>query len=65
MIKVAAILSSLLCACAGLYLLAAQTQSGQGSSWFELIAHGMGIYFLGKACFVGPALWSMADKSPK
>jgi len=47
--------ASLGCIAAGAYLL--QTQAVGESSWFEAIAHGMGIYFIAKGLFVGPALW--------
>lgn len=48
-------LASFGCIAAGVYLL--QTQGAGESSWFEVIAHGMGVYFIAKGLFIGPALW--------
>lgn len=48
------LLSSALCVGAGAYLL--QTQAVGESSWFEAIAHGMGIYFIGKGVFIWGSL---------
>lgn len=45
------VLAALLCIGGGLYLL--QTNSVGSSSWFQVIAHGMGVYFIGKGLFVG------------
>lgn len=58
---ISGIASSFFCFIAGLFLL---LTSGTGQSWMEAIAHGMGIYFLGKAFFTGPALWAQAKKFP-
>lgn len=39
---------------AGLYLL--QFQSAGGSSWFEVIGHGIGIYFIAKGIYLARAM---------
>lgn len=39
---------------AGIYLL--QFQSAGESSWFEVIGHGMGAYFIAKGLFMGRSL---------
>lgn len=51
------IAATLLCAGAGVYLLShnsAPIEVGgeAGQSWLEILAHGIGIYFLGKALFI-------------
>jgi len=47
-----------LCIGAGVYLL--QYNAAQGvdgtTSWFQIIGHGMGIYFIGKGLFIGRSL---------
>lgn len=48
------LLSTLTCLAAGIYLL--QTQAVGESSYLEAIAHGMGIYFIGKGLFVWGSL---------
>jgi len=47
-------LGAVVCVAAGIYLLQynAVDQSGTGTSWFQIIGHGMGIYFIGKGLFV-------------
>lgn len=43
--------AGLVCVAAGVYLL--QTSAiGDEGNWLETIAHGMGIYFIGKGIFV-------------
>jgi L-asparagine transporter-like permease len=38
---------------AGLYLLSAQSPNlAGGSSWFEVLAHGIGVYFIGKGIWM-------------
>lgn len=49
------IASVLLCIGAGVYLL--QTNSVGESSWFEVIGHGMGVYFIGKGLFIARSLY--------
>jgi len=44
------IASALICIGAGLYLL--QYNSPAQTTWFQIIAHGMGIYFIGKGLFI-------------
>lgn len=47
------IASTLLCIGAGLYLLQYSVpNTGNGTSWFQIIGHGMGIYFIGKGLFI-------------
>ena len=51
---------------AGGYLLQ-YTSSGQasGTSWFEIIAHGMGLYFIAKGLFMGRSTYLQADARNK
>jgi len=49
-----AIVSALVCIAAGVYLLTSQTQAE--GSFLEVLAHGIGIYFIGKGLYVGSAL---------
>jgi hypothetical protein len=52
---------------AGIYLL--QYQSGgdsvTGTSWFEIIGHGMGIYFIAKGLFIGRTTYLQVDARNK
>ena len=48
--RVIDILSTVVCAAAGVYLLSIQAQDP--NSLIEAIAHGIGIYFLAKALFI-------------
>ena len=57
--KALAILSSLVAAAAGLYLLS--TTAAAENSLLEVIMHGMGIYFLAKALYLGPSLIRQDD----
>jgi hypothetical protein len=59
--KLTAAASSLICVVAGLYLLSAQAVAS--NSFLELLAHGIGIYFIGKGLFVGPSLWKQAEQT--
>ena len=52
--RTAATLASIGSAIAGLYLLT--TEAAAENSLIEVLAHGIGIYFLAKAFYVGPAL---------
>lgn len=45
------IVSGLICVAAGIYLLQTSAVGDEGN-WLETIAHGMGIYFIGKGVFV-------------
>ena len=55
--KIAAVLSASACILAGLYLLMVEPASkdNQGNMLF-IIAHGMGLYFIGKGIFCGAEL---------
>lgn len=53
--------SGLFCVAGGLYLLTSQAV-GQ-DSYIELIAHGMGLYFIGKGLFVWLSLAQQRDQS--
>ena len=48
--------AALFCIGAGVYLLSEHSVSVPGitggTSWFEIIAHGMGAYFIGKGLFI-------------
>jgi len=37
-------------------------QSENTRSWFEIIAHGMGLYFIAKGILLGPIVWRMGDR---
>ena len=55
-----------LCVAAGVYLLSQNSLpvdlGGQhGRSWFEVLAHGIGIYFIGKGLFVLRSTWLEAE----
>jgi hypothetical protein len=52
--RVVDVLATLLCIGAGVYLLQ-YNSSGDQTSWFEIIGHGMGIYFIGKGLFIARA----------
>ena len=56
MSKATAVLAGLFCAGAGVYLLSFSS-SGEEANWFETMAHGIGIYFIGKGIFVAAVLW--------
>jgi hypothetical protein len=36
-----------------------------GTSWFEILAHGIGIYFIGKGVFIGASLWTQAETNER
>ena len=55
MVRTAAVLASLFCLLAGLWILF-QTESS------DVLPFGIGLYFVGKAFFVGPMLWLAADR---
>jgi hypothetical protein len=53
--KILDVAASLLSVGAGLYLLQyneVSTGIGGGTSWFQIIGHGMGIYFIGKGIWM-------------
>jgi hypothetical protein len=54
-------LSSLVSIAAGVYLL--QTQAVANDSFLEIIAHGMGLYFIAKGLYLGPSLWQQAQQT--
>jgi len=61
------LVAGLICIGAGVYLLAHGGQdidlgNGQtGQSWLEILAHGLGIYMIGKGVFIWGAIWYAAD----
>lgn len=55
-LKALAVISSLGCIGAGLWLL--QTEPADSNSIFGPLLHGMGLYFVAKGFFVGPSLFS-------
>lgn len=57
--KALAWLASIGSIAAGLYLLS--TQAVAEDSLIEVIAHGMGIYFVAKGLYLGPSLWMQAE----
>jgi hypothetical protein len=63
--RVTSVIAALICIAAGIYLLSTKSitiGSDGGQSWFAVIAHGMGIYFIGKGLFVGSSLWRQEDE---
>jgi hypothetical protein len=40
--------------------LGVNTEGGQ--SWLEIIAHGMGAYFIGKGLLLAPQTWNIAEQ---
>lgn len=54
--RVMAVISLFLCWTGGFMLIAVQSEGG--NTIFEAIAHGIGVYCLGKGCFVGQSLWN-------
>lgn len=63
-------LSAGICVFAGIYLLqynAVDTSAfgGAGTSWFQIIGHGMGIYFIGKGLFVARTTHLEADAADR
>lgn len=59
--------AALICIAAGVYLLqynAVDTNAlgaAAGTSWFQIIGHGMGIYFIGKGLYVGRSSYLQAE----
>ena len=52
------IVAALLAIGAGAYLLQYNSAStGDGTSWFEIIGHGMGVYFIAKGLFMMRSAW--------
>ncbi len=54
-----ALFSFLICVGAGAYLLSFQSESGD-STWFTIMARGIGAYFIGKGVYVGASLQKQA-----
>jgi len=54
-----------ICVFAGIYLLQynAVLDPTTGTSWFQIIGHGMGIYFIGKGLFVARSTWLSEDQA--
>ena len=60
-----AVLASLLCFIAGIWMLTIKSEasaSGEGGSIFESAIHAVGLYFIAKGFFLGPALYLMGKK---
>jgi hypothetical protein len=36
-----------------------------GTSWFEILAHGIGVYFIGKGIFIGTTTWTQAEANER
>lgn len=63
-VKTLAWASSVICIAAGVYLLqwASKAELAAGeASWFDIVRVGLGVYFIGKGVYVGPALWKQAQ----
>lgn len=58
MTRVFGMLSMVVSIGAGLYLIGSQTAAP--NSYLEVIAHGMGVYFIAKGLFMGPSLFQQA-----
>lgn len=61
--KAVGLLAGAICVGAGVWLLTQQSVEDPtvGTSWFEIIAHGIGVYFIGKGIFVAALLWARDD----
>jgi hypothetical protein len=53
--RLTALLAALICIGAGIYLATHESATGE-TTWFEILARGIGIYFIGKGIFVGSTL---------
>lgn len=60
-------LAALVCAGAGAYLLRYHGAAGAavGTSWFEVIGHGMGAYFIGKGLYIARSTWLEAEQADR
>jgi|tagenome__1003787_1003787.scaffolds.fasta_scaffold20866195_1 hypothetical protein len=66
--RVVGYLSALVCIGAGVYLLQYNADSsglGGGTSWFQIIGHGIGAYFIGKGLFVARSTHLEADQADR
>jgi hypothetical protein len=66
--KGSGIVAALICIGAGLYLLSAESPPVAGiggTSWFEVLAHGIGIYFIGKGIYIGTSSWTQAEANER
>jgi hypothetical protein len=59
-----------ICVIAGAYLLQygwsdTVGDTSGGTSWFEIIGHGMGIYFIGKGLFVARSTYLEAEQADR
>lgn len=59
--RFAAVLSFIFCLFGGVWLLSKANFSSQG----DILPMALGLYFVGKAFFVGPMLWLAADQCCK
>jgi hypothetical protein len=59
MARIGAILAFMFCFAGGGWIL---VKTGFSSSNDNTLSMGMGLYFMGKAFFVGPMLWLAAEK---
>lgn len=59
--KFSGLASGAICILAGLYLLTSQTELE--NSYLEVLAHGLGLYFIGKGIYVGAALLAMPHET--
>jgi hypothetical protein len=55
------------CVFAGIYLLQynAVSDPTTGTSWFQIIGHGIGIYFIGKGLFVARSTWLESQQADR
>jgi hypothetical protein len=58
---VVGVIGGIVCIIAGLYLLGSQTQDA--SSYLQTIAHGIGIYFVGKGLYVLQSVVRNSDQA--
>ena len=62
MTKLASVVAALLAIGAGIYMLSYSTQA---NSIFNVITHGIGIYFLGKGLYMGVSLWRQGEATDR
>jgi hypothetical protein len=66
--RIVDIASCLICIGAGVYLLQYNAATGgdvAGTSWFQIIGHGMGIYFIGKGLFIARSTHLEAEQADR
>lgn len=62
MTKLAGVIVSLLAIGAGIYMLSYSTAT---NSIFNVLTHGIGVYFIGKGLFMGMSLWKQDEAADR